>query len=79
MADDRVLEELTAVFREVFDDDTIELRPEMTADDIEGWDSMRHLRLILTVEHKFNLRLPTTQVGNLKNVGDFTVLIRKHL
>jgi acyl carrier protein len=77
--DDRVLPELTEVFREVFRDDTIQLRPEMTADDIEGWDSMRHLRLILTVERKFNLRLPSTKVANLKTVGELIELIRSYL
>jgi acyl carrier protein len=76
MPDDRVLAELTEVFREVFDDDTIELRPEMTADDIEGWDSMQNIRLMLTIERKFDLRLPSTKVGNLKNVGDLTELVR---
>ena len=79
MSDDHVLAGLTEVFREVFDDDTIVLRPDMTADDIEGWASMRHLRLILSAERKFKLRLPSTKVTNLKNVGELTELIRMHL
>ena len=78
MAQDQVLEMLTDVFREVFDDDTIELKPEMTAQDIEAWDSMNHIRLILSVERRFNFRLPSTKVGNLKNVGDLTELIRAY-
>jgi acyl carrier protein len=76
MTDDPVTTKLAAVFCEVFDDDELKIRRDMTADDVEGWDSMKHLRLILTVEREFGVRLPSTKVSNLKSVGDLIDLIR---
>jgi acyl carrier protein len=69
--------ELLAVFRKVFNDDDIELSRETTARDVKGWDSLRHLRLILAVEQTFKVRLPSTKVSNLKNVGDLADLIER--
>jgi acyl carrier protein len=66
---------LTSIFRDVFDDDTITLRPETTADDIEGWDSMSHVRLVLTVERQFNKNFPASRISQLNNVGDLVALI----
>jgi len=72
---DSITARLTEVFRDVFDDDTIVIRRDLTAGDIEGWDSMAHLRLILSVERTFGVRLPSTKVGGLKNVGEMVDLI----
>jgi acyl carrier protein len=66
---------LTPIFRDIFDDDHIELRPEMTADDIPEWDSMSHIRLVLTIERKFRKTFPASRVSQLKNVGDLVSLI----
>jgi acyl carrier protein len=65
-----VMETLNNVFRKVFNDDEIQLRPEMTANDIEGWDSMSHVNLILAVENAFKIRFKTHEVIKFKNVGD---------
>jgi acyl carrier protein len=54
----------------VFDDDTIQIRPEMTADDIDGWDSLSHVNLIITVEAKFAIRFTQKELLTLKNIGD---------
>jgi acyl carrier protein len=67
---------LTDVFREVFDDDELVLRPEMTADDVEGWDSMVNIRLMLAVERAFKVSFSASQIASLKNVGDLAELIR---
>ena len=72
---DSITERLTDIFREVFENDTIMVQREMTARDIEGWDSMAHLRLILAIERRFAVRLPSTKVAGLKNVGDMIDLI----
>jgi acyl carrier protein len=69
--------ELVAVFRTVFNDDTLDLTRGTTARDVKGWDSLRHLRLILAVEQTFKVRLPSTKVSNLKNVGDLADLIER--
>jgi acyl carrier protein len=75
MTEELVVEGLTAIFREVFDDNAIELRRDLAAKDIEGWDSMTHLRLILSIERRFGVRLPSTKVAALKNVGDMIDLV----
>lgn len=66
---------LTPIFRDVFDDDDIQLRPEMTADDVADWDSMSHIRLVLTIERQFHKKFPASRVSQLKNVGDLVSLI----
>jgi len=66
---------LQQVFQDVFDDESIEIRPEMTARDVDGWDSMNHLRLILAVERTFKMRLASTKISGLKTVGELIDLI----
>jgi acyl carrier protein len=64
-----VTQRLTKVFRQVFGDETIELRPEMTADDVEGWDSFSHINLIIAVELEFGIEFKQNEVLNFENVG----------
>ena len=63
------------VFRQVFDDPEIELRDEMTAEDIQGWDSLMHINLIVAVEKRFRIKFATAEIARLKgddqNVGTF--------
>jgi acyl carrier protein len=73
------LEILTQVFREVFDDPEIELVPETTADDIEGWDSLSHVNLIMAVETRFDIRFKPKEVLSFKNVGELARCIEDKL
>jgi acyl carrier protein len=68
---------LTHVFQTVFDDDSLQIRPGMTADDVENWDSLTHIDLITAVEREFKIKLTTAEVTMLKNVGDLITLIEK--
>jgi acyl carrier protein len=61
---------LNQIFCEVFDDDDIKIAPEMTANDIEGWDSLSHVNLIVAIESKFNIRFNQKELLTFKNVGD---------
>lgn len=70
-------EKLQEVFCDVFDDDEIELTDETTADDIDAWDSLTHVQLIVAVEKAFGLKFSTVEVMKLKNVGEFIALIDK--
>lgn len=70
---------LEEVFRDVFDDETIELRREMTAKDIDDWDSLTHVQLLVNVEREFSLRFKSSQVAGLKNVGEMIDLIESLL
>jgi acyl carrier protein len=76
MDDTRIYDRLTSVFHDVFDDDTIEVSPQLTAKDVDGWDSLTHIRLILSVEKAFGIKFTTSEIGKLENVGDLAALIR---
>jgi acyl carrier protein len=75
--EDSILTGLTTVFREVFDDDELVLKPELTADDVEGWDSLAHIRLILSVPKKFGVEFSPVEMNRLKNVGDLIALTKQ--
>ena len=60
---------LTAIFHDVFDDDEIVLSDEMTAADVEDWDSLSHINLVVVCEKEFGVRLAPAEVGKLENVG----------
>lgn len=68
---------LGKVFRDFFDDDTLVLRPEMTARDVDGWDSLAHVRLLLALGRKFNINFSASEVGGLRTVGDLVALIER--
>jgi acyl carrier protein len=69
------LTQLNDVFREVFDDDEISVTRETTAQDIEGWDSVMHVTLMINVEKAFGVRFRSSDVAGLKSVGDLVDLI----
>jgi len=76
MEEPQIYARLTEIFNDVFDEDSIEVFPEMTAKDIDGWDSLNHIRLILTVEKAFKVKFSTAQIGSLQQVGDLVALIQ---
>jgi acyl carrier protein len=78
MQDTEIYSRLTDVFHDVFDDDTITVTPELTAKEVDGWDSMTHIRLMLSVERAFKVKFTTSEIGSLKKVGDLATLIRTH-
>jgi acyl carrier protein len=65
-----LLQKLNEIFCEVFDDDDIKISPEMTANDVEGWDSLSHINLIVAIETKFNIRFSHKELLTFKNIGD---------
>jgi acyl carrier protein len=75
MGDGDTLARLTAVFRDVLDDDDLGLTRATTAADIPGWDSLAHVRLILAVQKAFNVKFSAAQVTKLKNVGELVDLV----
>ncbi len=71
------------VFRDVFDDDELTLADEMTALDIDGWDSLMHINVIIAVEKTFNVKFATAEISGLKasgqNVGTFLDLVQSKI
>ena len=72
-----IINELTPIFRNVFDDDELIIEEKTTAPDIEGWDSLAHIRLMVTIEKAFGLRFTAAEVADLNDVGDMARLILK--
>ncbi len=70
---------LNGVFREVFEDDSIQITDMMTADDIDGWDSLSHVNLIVAVEMKFSVRFSQKELLTFKNVGDLVKSIENKI
>lgn len=57
-------------------DDELVLKRELTAKDVAGWDSLSHIRLLVTIERKFNIKFTLPEIRELKNVGELTDLIQ---
>ena len=75
MASESILEQLRDIMLDVFDLDDVQLTPATTADDIEEWDSLSHVRLVVAVERKFGFKLKNAEIEALKSVGDLVTLI----
>jgi acyl carrier protein len=78
MEEKEIYAKLRDVFVVVFDDDSIALSPEMTAKDVDGWDSLTHVRLLMTIQKSFNIKFTTSEIGKLQNVGDLARRIQQH-
>lgn len=68
-------ERLNEVFQNVFDDEDIVVDRDTTADDIEDWDSLEHIRLIGAVEREFGIKFTMKEVSTMKNVGEMMDII----
>lgn len=79
MQDEQIYAKLTEVFRDVLDDDTLVLRPDLTANDVEEWDSFNHINLIVAVEQRFGIKFQTAELESMQNVGHLVDLIHKKL
>jgi len=75
MTREAIYEKLNEVFRDVFDDDSITVNAETTADDIEDWDSLEHINLVSAVEKTFGVKFTMAQVVGMKNVGEMVDVI----
>jgi acyl carrier protein len=70
---------ITPIFHQVFEDDSIVLKRDTTADDIDAWDSLSHINLVIAIEMKFNIRFALGELQALKNVGEMVDLIDKKI
>ncbi|GLQ24691.1 acyl carrier protein [Algimonas ampicilliniresistens] len=69
------LSKIESIFRDTFEDDTLVITHATKADDIDEWDSLTHVGLILTIEAAFETRFNTTEIASLQNVGDLVTLL----
>ena len=79
MKNQKILDALTEIFREFFDDEEINLTTESTAEEIEDWDSLAQVGLIMSIEKKYLFKLNASEVGELENVGAMVDLIAEKI
>lgn len=75
MTREYIAEKVQEIFRDIFDDDELVITDETNADDIEDWDSLEHISLIVAMEKEFNMKFDIKQVNKLENVGGMIDLI----
>lgn len=72
-----IFEKLDEIFQDVFDDPNIHVTNDTTAEDIEDWDSLEHINLIVAVEKGFGVKFSMGEVTHMENVGEMADLIAK--
>lgn len=79
MNKEQAMQKLNEIFIDLFDDDSIVIKNETTADDIEDWDSLAHLQLISNIEKEFKIHFTLGEITSFKNVGELCDCVIKHL
>ena len=79
MTREKIFEDVTEIFRDVFDDDELVIGDETNSADIEDWDSLEHIELVINMEKHFGLKFNIKEVNKLQNVGEMVDLIQKML
>jgi acyl carrier protein len=71
----KILEEITNIMRDYFDNDDLVLTMQTTAADVKGWDSLNHVNIAVAIEQRFGIRFATAEMEEMHNVGDLVNLI----
>ena len=74
-----IYDRLTPIFREVFDDDSVVVTPQLTANDVENWDSLSHVRLMVAIEEDFRIHFSSSEIASFKTVSDLVASIEAKL
>jgi acyl carrier protein len=70
MKKEEILLQVQNIFRDILDNDSIELTDETTANDVEEWDSLSHIQLIVAIEKQFKIKFTSKEILSWKNVGE---------
>ncbi len=79
MQQQEIVQQLSEIFRDLFDDDSLEIRPALTAADVPEWDSFNHINLIVAIEARFGIKFKTAELESMQTVGHLTDLIQTKL
>ena len=79
MKKNEILEKLTVIFRTSFNDSELVLNDEMSAKDVDNWDSLTHMLMISEVESQFGIRFKLKELNQLKTVGDMATILEEKL
>ena len=79
MKNNELITRVTSIFRETFDNDSLVISAEMNADSIDEWDSLTHIRLIVSHEIEFGVKFSISEVNELEDIGDFIKLLESKI
>jgi len=79
MTREQIFDTLNEIFRDVFDDETIEVDEDTTSEDIDDWDSLEHINLIAAIELEFGIKFNMGQIVTMKNVGEMVDIIEQNV
>jgi acyl carrier protein len=79
MNDIEILHKIESIFHDVLDDNDLTISRETTANDVEDWDSLNHVQIIVAVESEFSIRFTTREIEELKNIGQMCDLTANKL
>ena len=79
MEEQEILSQVVEIFKEELDNEEIEITMESTAKDIEDWDSLSHIHLMVAIEKHFKIRFTSSEISNFKNVGEMVETVKKRL
>lgn len=74
-----IYQRVNEIFRDIFDDEDLTVSAETTAADIEGWDSLVHVNLVISIEKQFGIKFKMEEFSTLRNVGAMVELIERYL
>jgi acyl carrier protein len=77
MTDEEIYEQLTEIIRDVLMNYDLVLRPDLTANEVDGWNSFKMIEIVMAVESHFGMKVRSKELDELDNVGDLVALIRK--
>ncbi|GAB2531020.1 acyl carrier protein [Rufibacter soli] len=74
-----ILKKVNDIFKSVLEDDTLVIEKETTADDVDDWDSLNHIVLVVEIEKQFGIKFTANEIVSFKNVGEMNEAIKKKL
>ena len=74
-----IYDKLTEIFQDTFDNDEVVVTPELTAHDVDEWDSLSHIRVIVAIEEEFDMKFSIPEIVGLQNAGEMAALIERKL
>lgn len=79
MTRENILEKMHPIFLDVFELDEIQLTESLTAKDVDGWDSLTHIQLVVALEKQFGVRFSSTEIQNWENIGAIAAAVQSKL
>lgn len=79
MSREEIFDKVQDIFRDVFDDDELMISDSTNSDEIEDWDSLEHISLIVSMEKEFSMKFDIKEVNTLKDVGEMIDLIKRKM